>query len=381
MSLMSNSLKTMSVFLLAAILISFPYVPRATGSVYSATDYANAALQSGSASTLVSASIIRGDDSQFAIYSGTEALLSFPSSLLISNGLASGLSGPSLYPEPGNPDANPTGSTTSLPANTPVAEGGDPSGDNANHVATLEMILTVPAALTTLSFSWAFCSDENPGSIEYNDYFTAVIQNEGFGQNIALLPNGNFVTPTNAAPYSNTPGTTTPNPNNVKFNACTAVQTTNAELASLAGQEVTIDFTVGDAEDSVVNSAVILSNVGFGLTVVPVYRPPSLVSANVTIFAPYSSSMLLLQANVAINGKQFSSNFYEGAIAQWGTLANGTYGFLGYYQSVFNAVSGCQTGLSVTVTVMYNGMTASQTGLAPPMSKQTMLNFTMTSLT
>jgi hypothetical protein len=379
----NRQLKILSILFLASILFAFPVVPKNSVSAQTPTDYANAALQSGSVSTLVSSSVIRGDTSQFAIYTGSQALLTFSSSLVISNGLASGLSGPSLYgTESGNPDQNPTGTTTSLAAGTSVASGGDPSGNNANHVATLEMVLSVPANEATLSFSWSFCTDENPGSISYNDYFTAVIQNEGFGQNLALLPNGAYATPTNAAPYSNIPGTSTPDPNNVEFNACTAIQTTSVNVASLAGQNLVIDFTVGDGSDSVVNSAVILSSVGFGLPAPRVYTPPpSLVNANVTVFAPYSTPMILIQANVAINGKSFSSNFYEGAIAQLGMLPNGTYGYVGNYQSLFGAISGCQQGHSITITVSYNGITQSQTGTCPAPARTTTLNFTMTSST
>ena len=371
----------MSVLFMAAILFAFPAIPKAAVSAQTATDYANAAMQTGSLSTLVTADVIRGDSSQFAIYTGSQALLTFPSSLVISNGLASGLSGPSLYSEEGNPSLNPTGTTTSLPADTSVASGGAPQGDNANDVATLEMVLTVPTNESMLSFSWSFCTNEVQTNSENYDYFTAVIQNEGFGQNIALLPNGNYVTSVSAAPYSNNPEVSTPVPNNVQFNACTTVQTTEVDVSSLVGQNLVIDFTVGDTLDDVVNSAVILSNVGFGIAPPVVYVPPSLVNANVTIFAPYSTHQVLLQANVAINGRMFSSTFYEGATAQYGDRPNGTYGYLGYYQTIFGAVSGCQQGHSVAVEVTYNGVTQSQTATCPAFSKTTTLNFTMTSPT
>ena len=364
---------------MAAVLFTFPAIPKAAVSAQTATDYANAAMQTGSISTLVSADTIRGDSSQFAIYTGSQALLTFPSSLVISNGLASGLSGPSLYAEEGNPDSNPTGPTTSLSAGTSVANGGAPQGENAYDVATLEMVLTVPTNESMLSFSWSFCTNEVQSNTENYDYFTAVIQNEGFGQNIALLPNGNYVTSVSAAPYSNNPDESTPVPNNVQFDACTTVQTTQVDVSSLVGQNLVIDFTVADTQDDVVNSAVILSNVGFGIAPPAAYvPPPSMVNANVTIFAPYSNPMILLQASVAINGKQFSSTIYEGAIPQYGGRPNGTYGYLGNYQSFFGAISGCQQGHNIHVTVMYNGVTQTQIATCPALSKTTTLNFTMT---
>jgi hypothetical protein len=108
---------------------------------------------------------------------------------------------------------------------------------------------------------------------------------------------------------------------------------------------------------------------------------PTLVNSNLILYAPYTSLQRLVQANVSINGKAYSANFYEGVIAQYGRTSTGAYGYLGYYQGIFGAISGCQQGYSITVWVTYNGISQSSTVACPAYAKSAQVNITITSQT
>ncbi|MGI0090274.1 MAG: hypothetical protein ACREBS_01065 [Nitrososphaerales archaeon] len=95
----------------------------------------------------------------------------------------------------------------------------------------------------------------------------------------------------------------------------------------------------------------------------PVSRPPpAMVDGNVTIYSSTDNKgEILFTANATISSMH-SSPFTESALPKFGTLPNDTYGYLGYYQGTFAAVSGGQKGANVSITVTYGGVT--QTGYA-----------------
>ncbi|MDG6922666.1 MAG: Ig-like domain repeat protein, partial [Nitrososphaerota archaeon] len=105
--------------------------------------------------------------------------------------------------------------------------------------------------------------------------------------------------------------------------------------------------------------------------------PPAIVYGNVTWYTPtYQGFQYVYPASVAINGKQFSSTFYESLIAQFQLVPGQQYA--GYYQGTFGAISGCQEGATITITATVNGMTESTSALCPAPGNSTSisLNFT-----
>lgn len=151
--------------------------------------------------------------------------------------------------------------------------GGSPDGYNANDVATLTVRLDLTDLTTDpeprLVFRYKFMSEEPPSfwGSPFQDYFTAWVKDsEGNRlENIALLPNGNPFTIDNARPYMNqvqgtsqSPIAPFPSPNDVVYNATTGIHTTHLDLTDLIGQEIELEFQIGDVGDSVYDSAVFI---------------------------------------------------------------------------------------------------------------------------
>ncbi|HOJ05045.1 MAG TPA: choice-of-anchor L domain-containing protein [Bacteroidota bacterium] len=164
---------------------------------------------------------------------------------------------------------------TSLAAGAPYSS---PDLQTAFDVVTFSLTFNVPTnAGATLSFDWRFGSEENPTyTTEFTDFFRADVFDGSSNHlgNIALLPNASQVTTSSAAAYSNAPGGTSvvptapfPTPNDVVYNAMTGLYTSSIDVSAYAGQQVTIQFRIGDARDAVYNSAVFIDNVD--LQVVP----------------------------------------------------------------------------------------------------------------
>ena len=107
--------------------------------------------------------------------------------------------------------------------------------------------------------------------------------------------------------------------------------------------------------------------------------PPAMVDGNVTIYSPTGTKgEILFTANATIY-ETHSTPFTESAIAQYGTLPNGTYGYLGYYQGTFAAVSGGQEGAKVSITVTYDGVSETGYALSPGTGNTTTVNFVFNS--
>ena len=103
--------------------------------------------------------------------------------------------------------------------------------------------------------------------------------------------------------------------------------------------------------------------------------PPAMVDGNVTIYSSTDTNgEILFTANASIFNMH-SSTFTESAVPQYGTLPNGTYGYLGYYQGIFTAVSGGQKGANVTITVNYDGVSETASALSPGVGNTTSVDF------
>ena len=99
-------------------------------------------------------------------------------------------------------------------------------------------------------------------------------------------------------------------------------------------------------------------------TTPPPGPPPTLVDGSITWTTPtYLGLVYIYPASVAINGKPFSSTFYESLYAQFQLIPGLPYA--GYYQGTFGAISSCQPGSSVTITATVGGITKSATGICP----------------
>ena len=91
---------------------------------------------------------------------------------------------------------------------------------------------------------------------------------------------------------------------------------------------------------------------------------PTLVQGQVTWTTPtVTTFQYIYSASVAINGKQFSSTFYESLFAQYSLTPGMPYA--GYYSGSFGAISGCQPGSTITITATVNGVTKSASGPCP----------------
>jgi hypothetical protein len=151
--------------------------------------------------------------------------------------------------------------------------GGSPDGLNAYDVATLTIRLALSDLATDpeprLVFRYKFCSEEPPSfwGSTFQDYFTAIVK-DAAGQpieNIARLPNGQPFTIDNARPFMNqvtgsslNPLPPYPNPNDVVFNACTGIHTTDFHLTNWLGQEIELEFQIGDVADAIYDSAIFI---------------------------------------------------------------------------------------------------------------------------
>ena len=166
--------------------------------------------------------------------------------------------------------------------------GGSPDGFDAFDVATLSVTINLENLPVEedprLVFRYKFCSEEPPtywGS-PFQDYFTAFVK-DSLGQvieNIALLPNGDTFTIDNARPYMNqvtgsseNPQPNYPTPNDVVFNACTGIHTTDFNLSDWEGQVITLEFQIGDVADEILDSGVFID----GLEIQMGSRPDFLV--------------------------------------------------------------------------------------------------------
>jgi len=150
---------------------------------------------------------------------------------------------------------------------------GSPDGLDAYDVATLTVTLDLADLPLDpeprLVFRFKFLSEEPPtfwGSI-YQDYFTAYLR-DSEGQvidNIARLPDGQPFTIDNARPWMNqVTGTSTdplppyPSPNDTVFNAATGIHTTHFDLTPWVGQEIELEFQIGDVGDAIYDSVVFI---------------------------------------------------------------------------------------------------------------------------
>jgi len=99
----------------------------------------------------------------------------------------------------------------------------------------------------------------------------------------------------------------------------------------------------------------------------------SIVYGNVTWSgATYQGLQYIFPASVAINGRQFSSTFYESIIAQTQLVPNGN--FTGTYTGLFGAISGCQEGSTSTITATVGGATKSESGRCPAFGDSTVVD-------
>ncbi len=154
--------------------------------------------------------------------------------------------------------------------------GGSPDGYNAYDVATLTVTLDLagmPSGVH-LSFVFKFGSEEILTYVGsgFQDFFTAyILDSDGNRlQNIALLPDGKPVTVDNAVQYANrvkgssaNPLPPFPVPDDVAFNAVTSLLTASVDLTPYVGQQISIEFQIGDASDEILDSAVFIDTLSF----------------------------------------------------------------------------------------------------------------------
>lgn len=154
-----------------------------------------------------------------------------------------------------------------LPAGDPL---GSPDGLTSLDVATFSLTFRLPKDPGVLTFDWKFGTEENPTFVgQFADYFRADLLTPSGNTNIALLPDGNPVTVTNAAPFSNSPTGTSqnpgppfPTPNDVTYNAVTSpILSAYADLSCLDCDVVTLQIRVADVIDRLFNTAVFIDNI------------------------------------------------------------------------------------------------------------------------
>ena len=219
---------------------------------------ASAILTSNTINCLVDVEYV-GIPAQSTIF--TESLQGFPTNssqfIVLSNGLASEVPGTAV---------NFLSFLTGGPSLSPGAPQSSPDNLQSNDVVTFSLVFKVPNNPGNLSFDWKFGTDENPTFTQsFPDYFRADVFTSSGVFNIALLPNNEPVTVTNAAPYSNNvtgssenPQPPFPVPNDVGYNAVTQIYTASLNLAPYAGEEITLAFRVADVNDSSIDSAVFI---------------------------------------------------------------------------------------------------------------------------
>ena len=223
-----------------------------------ANQLAAAILAPNTAGFLVSSSL-SGSDVQAEVF--TTALLDFPvcgnSYAVLSTGIAANAPGAPVDFE-------------SVNVGGPFIGGGSPEGYDAFDVVTLTLHLSLPSNARSLKFYFKFATEENPTYLNsvFQDFFTATVKDQ-FGAviaQIARLPDGNIVTVDKAAVFSNAVGGTSmspeqpfPTPSNTVYNAVTyEFLVASCDVAAYAGSTISIVFQLGDASDSILDSAVFI---------------------------------------------------------------------------------------------------------------------------
>jgi hypothetical protein len=218
-----------------------------------------AAILTPATATLLTTTIMIGDEDQFEVY--TTSLTGFPtdgsSYALMSTGNASDIAGVATTFYSFN---------TGGPSSPPLSHRGNISHD----IAKLSLTLSVPAGAETLSFDWKFGTEENPTYIGPDgviDWASAIVNTSAGSTNILLFPDDNPVDVNNAIPYSNmvtgsssSPGPPYPLPDETVYNAVTGMYTSTFDVAPFVGQTITIDFWVGDELDRILDSALFIDN-------------------------------------------------------------------------------------------------------------------------
>ncbi|MHB8565531.1 MAG: Ig-like domain repeat protein [Nitrososphaerales archaeon] len=102
--------------------------------------------------------------------------------------------------------------------------------------------------------------------------------------------------------------------------------------------------------------------------------PPSLLLVNVTAYVSTDSQTYILVTANATVSQMHSYSFLEMLLPQYGYLPNGTWGYLGYYEGTFGAVSGAQQGLAVSVSVSYGGLAKTGSVVASAQGKTASLS-------
>ena len=224
---------------------------------FSADQLANSILTSSTLGLLVAANK-SGAEAQFEVY--TTPLQGFPTNEssynVISTGKAFGIAGVA---------------TTFYS----YSVGGGTSGttgqySHRNHysydIARLSLSLSVPPGATHLGFDWKFGTEEET-TYTYRDWAKAIVTTSTGSTNILKLPDENPVDVYNASFFSNKitgssvwPGPPYPSPNDVIYNAVTSIYTAIFDVSSYIGETITIDFWVGDENDSILDSALFIDN-------------------------------------------------------------------------------------------------------------------------
>jgi hypothetical protein len=122
---------------------------------------------------------------------------------------------------------------------------------------------------------------------------------------------------------------------------------------------VTITAKYGGDSNYESNSA------AFQLNVIEPGPPPSMDLGNVTVYSSNDSAPYLLVTATATISNMHSGPFYEAIFPQFGYLSTGTWGYLGYYEGTFAAVSGGQQGLVVTISVTFDDTTLTGSLVSP----------------
>ena len=203
-----------------------------------------------------------GEPEQSAIF--TESLQGFPTEssqfIILSNGVAT--------EAPGTAEDF-LDFVTGGPSLPPEAPQSSPDNLQSLDVVTFSLTFEVPNNPGRLLFDWKFGTDENPSFTQtVPDYFRADVFTSDGVFNIALLPNEEPVTVSNAAPFSNNvtgisadPEPPFPDPNDVGYNAVTQdIYTASLDLTPYAGEEITLSFRVADVLDSAIDSAAFIDN-------------------------------------------------------------------------------------------------------------------------
>jgi len=132
------------------------------------------------------------------------------------------------------------------------------TGGDAYDVATLTLKLRVPDNAKVLYFKWRLITGEDPDDVYYQDYFHSyVLFPDGKKVLAAKLPNGQ-------PPYV---GVLTPFVEGVTseiyYVITKGVYTARIDVSPYAGQVITVVFQIGDVGDDVVDTSVMIDDLGF----------------------------------------------------------------------------------------------------------------------